>query len=121
VDLRDLAEAGAVQCDAMESQSVMQIRSIGQPSAKSVDGLTDYHFEFAILGILDQLEETGPLAGGAADSCVAVRTYESPSSRLNIPAADFNLVLDRRFPLLVAGVSRVDHSFHQEPFHLTVI
>jgi hypothetical protein len=59
------------------------------------DGLADYDIEFMTPSIDDHLQETGPLAGGAAYCSIAVSGQKSPSLRLDVPSADFDLVLDR--------------------------
>ena len=113
VQRRDLAGRQRHQLDAEVGEQIMQLGDVGELAADAVERLADDDVEGAALGIPPQLLETRPEAAGAADGGIRVRAQQGPALAGDQPPADLELVLDRRFALVLAGVSGIDDGAHQ--------
>ena len=91
----------------------MQLGDIGELAADAVERLADDDVEGAALGIPAQLLQPRPEAAGAADGGIGVRAQQRPALAGDQPAADLELILDRGFALVLAGIAGIDDGAHQ--------
>jgi hypothetical protein len=67
----------------------------------------------ARVGIPPQLLQPRPETAGAADRGISVSAQQGPALAGDQPAADLQLILDRRFALVLGGITGVDDGAHQ--------
>ncbi len=113
VQRRNLARRQRHQLDAEVGEQIVQLGDIGELAADAVERLADDDVEGATLGVTAQLLQTRPETAGAADRGIGVGAQQAPALAGDQPAADLELILDRRFALVLGRVTGIDNSAHQ--------
>jgi hypothetical protein len=109
----DLAGRQRHQLDAEVGQQVVQLGDIGELAADAIERLADDDIEGTVFGIPPQLLQPRPETAGAADGGIRVRAQQCPALAGDQSSADLQLILDRCFALVLAGITGVDDGAHQ--------
>ena len=109
----DLAGRQRHQLDAEVREQVVQLGDIGELAADAIQRLADDDVEGAVFGIPAQPLQPRPEATGAADRGVRISAQQRPTLAGDQPAADLQLILDRRFALVHGGIAGIDDGAHQ--------
>ena len=109
----DLAGRQRHQLDAEVGEQIVQLGDIGELAADAVERLADDDVEGAVFGIPAQLLQPRPETAGAADRGIGVSAQQRPALAGDQPAADLELILDRRFALVLGRIAGIDDGAHQ--------
>jgi hypothetical protein len=103
---RDLAGRQRHQLDAEVGEQIVQLGDVGELAADAVERLADDDVEGAVFGVPPQLLQPRPETAGAADRRIGVSAQQGPALAGDQPAADLELILDRRLALVLGGIVR---------------
>jgi hypothetical protein len=90
----------------------VQVGDVGELAAKTVERFDHDYVKKIATEIGAEFLVPGSEAAGATDRVVFVAAHQSPALPFDKPPADFDLVLDRGIPLVLAAIAGVDDGAH---------